>query len=181
MTKNPLPRLILIGLRGTGKSTLAQVLSARLGWPAKDTDAEVQRETGKSIRELFAEEGEESFRLREAETVERLMRHQPLVLATGGGVVLLERNRRLLRQAGWVVWLTGAPTLLAHRLAADPASWSGRPALTKLPLAEELARLGREREPLYRECADLELCTDDQTPEQIADRLLKEMPWTCTT
>src|SRR5438874_12765383 len=97
--------VFLVGPRGSGKSTVAQLLAARLGWDWVDADAELEARCGRSIREVFAEEGEQGFRQHEAEVLAELGRRSNVVIATGGGAVLREDNRERLRRGG-VVWLT---------------------------------------------------------------------------
>src|SRR5437762_782279 len=97
--------IYLIGPRGSGKTTVARLLAERLGWDWVDADAELEARCGRSIREMFASEGEEGFRRHEAEVLRQLSGRASVVIATGGGVVLREDNRELLKR-GKVVWLT---------------------------------------------------------------------------
>ncbi len=129
MTANPLLShrdgrgLVLIGYRGSGKSTVGKIIADRLGRPFVDTDLEIETRSGRSIAAMFAEEGELSFRAWEERTLAELAGEFPeAVLATGGGVVLYERNRRRLRDFGFVAWLQASPEELARRLGTDPRS-----------------------------------------------------------
>src|SRR2546423_1679630 len=107
LTPSPFhPVLFLVGPRGSGKSTLARLLAARLGWDWIDADAELERRSGRCIRDLFTDEGESAFREREAAVLLDLCRLQRHVIATGGGVVMRPDNRARLRATGGVVWLT---------------------------------------------------------------------------
>src|SRR5690348_9819218 len=108
--------LFLIGPRGSGKSTIARLLAHELGWSWLDADEVLEKNCGQSIRSLFATEGEAGFRDREAAVLAELCRLQRHVLATGGGVVLRESNRELLRAGGRVVWLTADIETLWQRL-----------------------------------------------------------------
>lgn len=114
-------RIFLIGLPGSGKSTLGRALAAALGWPFLDLDDVIEAETGASIAALFASEGEIAFRRREAAALRRVAPAAPLVLATGGGTPCFHASMDWLLAHGHVVWLDVAPAVLAARLLA-PAS-----------------------------------------------------------
>jgi shikimate kinase len=163
------PGLSLIGLRGTGKSTVGRLLAGRLGRGFADADVELEARAGRPIRAIFAEDGEPAFRDWEERVITELTARPGLVLATGGGVVLRPANRERLRAYGPVVWLAAAPEVLAARLAADARGVADRPALTAAGTLAELAEVLRAREPLYRGLADLVVATDGRTPEQVAD------------
>ncbi|MEX0712312.1 MAG: shikimate kinase, partial [Pirellulales bacterium] len=106
--------IVLIGYRGSGKSTVARELAGRLGWPWLDADHQIEERAGKSIAAVFAEEGEERFRDLESSLLAELVERDKTVLAAGGGAVLRPANRALLRSAGKVVWLQAdAATILA--------------------------------------------------------------------
>src|SRR5436190_14205402 len=113
----PASRVFLVGPRGSGKTTVAALVAARLGWEHLDADAELERRFGRTVRAIFAEEGEAGFRDKEAAVLVDLCRLEEHVLATGGGVVLRPENRERLKSAGRVVWLTAAPETLAARLS----------------------------------------------------------------
>lgn len=161
--------LSLIGLRGTGKSTVGRILAERLGREFADADTELEARAGRSIRAIFAEDGEPVFRDWEERVVTELTARPGLVLATGGGVVLRRSNRDRLRAYGPVVWLAAPPEILAARLAADARGLADRPALTAAGTLDELAEVLRAREPLYRDLADLLVSTEGKTPEEVAD------------
>ncbi len=115
--------LVLIGYRGSGKSTVGKIIADRLDRPFRDTDLEIETRSGRSIATIFAEEGEPSFRDWEERTLTELAGEFPdAVLATGGGVVLREANRRRIRDFGFVAWLQAPPEELARRLETDPRS-----------------------------------------------------------
>jgi shikimate kinase len=166
-----LERIFLIGYRGTGKTTVAPLVAARLGWKWLDADAVLEERHEKSIAQIFAEEGETSFRDKEAMLLEELCSETPAVIAAGGGVVLRAANRLRLRSAGHVVWLTADPTTIGHRLAQDPTTTLRRPMLTTGG-PNEIDELLRMREPLYRDCADVTVDTVGRLPEQIAGEIL---------
>jgi shikimate kinase len=152
---------------------VARLLAERLGWDWLDADTVLEARSGRSIRQIFAEEGEAGFRAREEVILAELCELRRHVIATGGGVVLRETNRERLRQAGRVVWLTGDPATLWQRLHADPCTPERRPALTVGGQAEIEEVLGR-REPLYQACADCTVSTAGHTPEEVADFILAQ-------
>src|SRR6188768_2626659 len=111
----PVMHLFLIGYRGSGKTTVGRLLADRLGWAFLDADAVLEDRYGRTIREIFAAEGEAGFRDKESAVLADLCTRTDTVIATGGGIVLREVNRRLLNQNGFVTWLTAdPPTLLAR-------------------------------------------------------------------
>ncbi len=163
--------IFLIGYRGTGKSTVARLLADALGWPWLDADTVLEREHGTTIRDLFAVEGETSFRDKETALLTQFATFSNHVIATGGGVVLRESNRTLLRSSGWVVWLTADANTIHRRLQGDFQTAHRRPALTAHPPLEEIAELTRVREPLYRSCAHLIVPTVNRLPAEVADEI----------
>lgn len=136
----------LVGMPGSGKSTVGPELARRLGVPYVELDAEIERAAGKPVREIFAEEGEARFRQLEAAALSDAAQKDPSVVSCGGGVVLEPANRIRLRATGEVVFLSVPLEVLGERV---------RPGADR-PLIHErgdLERLAREREPLYREFA----------------------------
>src|SRR5438105_8161852 len=166
--------LFLIGYRGTGKSTVAGIVAETLGWPWIDADSLLEERHGRSIAEIFASEGEAAFRDREAALLEELCRQEPLVVATGGGVILRDANRTLLRRSGRCLWLTADPPTIAERMAMDPATNARRPRLTSGGIAE-IEELLKIREPLYRQCADWTVDTMGRTPAEVAAIILERV------
>ena len=166
--------VVLIGLRGTGKSTSGRLLAIRLGWAFVDTDEVVQERAGKSIRELFEEGGEALFRQLESEAVRQAARHPNIVIATGGGAVLDPENVADLQRQGFVIHLGGNPKELWRRIQADLASHAQRPPLLAGSLSgpEELERLLLSRSAAYSEARDAEVRVDGRTPEQVVDAML---------
>ena len=167
---SPLP-LFLIGPRGSGKTTVARLLAGRLGWDWLDADDVLERRYGKSIRAIFAEEGEAGFRERESAVLADLCGRRRCVVAAGGGVVLREANRVLLRASGRVVWLTADAETLWRRMQADVTTPDRRPALSVGGQAE-VEEVLRVREPWYRECAHCTVRTEGRAPEAVADEVL---------
>jgi shikimate kinase len=159
--------IALVGPRGSGKTTLARMLAARLGWQSADADRLLEERAGRCVRDIFAAEGEEGFRQRESALLRELCRLRRHVIATGGGVVLRSENRALLRAAAAVVWLTADAETLWRRLETDPASASLRPPLSGGGRAE-VEEVLRAREPLYRDCARWTVSTADRSPADVA-------------
>ena len=161
-------RLVLVGMMGSGKTTVGRQLAARLGWSFLDSDAQVEESTGASVVELFAERGEAAFRAEESRVLaEALATTNPTVVSAAGGVVLAADNRRLLADRGIVVWLRAAPATLAARVG----SGTGRPLLEDDPAAR-LAELDAVRRPLYEEVADVVVDVDDLDASRVTDRIL---------
>ena len=169
--------VILIGYRCTGKSSVGRKLSERLGVPFYDTDDLIEKSAGKSIRQMVAENGWTFFRERERETIGRLAAVRGGVIATGGGAVLDGENRRMLKEAGACVWLSADAATILRRMKADAVSGAQRPPLSDKDLQCEVTQGLGEREPLYRELADLSVDTADRSPAEIVEvicRFLKE-------
>lgn len=168
--------VVLVGLMGSGKTTVGRRLATRLGREFIDADDALVEITDRTIPEIFAQEGENGFRTIEADVLEELLEHhEPRVIAAGGGVVLREENRvRLKAPEVTTVWLTASPAFLASRTSAKPH----RPLLAgDEPPREVFARLDAERSPLYREVADITVdiepfhLDDDKPKSVLAERV----------
>ncbi len=166
--------LFLIGPRGCGKTTIARLLADRLGWDRVDADDVLEARCGMAIREVFAAEGEAGFRDRESAVLAELCGRRRCVVATGGGVVVREANRALMRASGHVVWLTADAETLWRRLQGDERTADRRPALTVGGRAE-VEEVLRVREAWYRECAHRTVRTEGRTPEAVADEILARL------
>jgi shikimate kinase len=162
--------LYLIGYRGSGKSTVARLLGQRLAWPWVDADEVLERQTGKTIREIFAESGEDRFRDLESAVLQSLASRTGHVVALGGGVVLRDTNRRVMAASGRAVWLWASPQTLWTRMQEDPATGQRRPNLAGGGLAE-VEQLLAVRTPLYEACADLVVDAENAQPQQLADQI----------
>jgi shikimate dehydrogenase len=158
--------LWLIGMMGSGKSTVAPLVAGVLDRDWEDSDEAVQVTAGRRITDLFAE-SEAAFRRVEASVIEGLA-GSDTVVACGGGVVTQPGLVEAMRDSGLVVWLGGAPETLAERVR----SGEGRPLLTGEPAAS-LGRLLEEREDLYRAAADVIVATDGRSPRQVADEVVR--------
>lgn len=164
------PLLFLIGARGSGKTAVARALAERLQCAVCDADVLLEQRAGKTIRQIFAEEGEPGFRERESAILREIAGLRDHVIATGGGVILRPENRELLRR-GHVVWLHAAPAVLWQRMQADAATAERRPNLAQGGVAEVEAIL-LARAALYEACADVRIDTDSDSPERIAERII---------
>jgi shikimate kinase len=179
MTHDPSPPstpekgLALVGYRGTGKSTVGRILARRLNRPFVDCDLEVEARAGRSISAIFADCGEPAFRDLEERALAELTEMFPAaIVATGGGAVLRESNRRRIRDFGFVVWLRTDPDELARRLESDHRGLAERPALTPMGTLDEIAQVLAVREPFYRGLADSVIETGGKTPDEVAAAIL---------
>ncbi|MBK9129351.1 MAG: shikimate kinase [Phycisphaerales bacterium] len=162
---------MLIGARGSGKSTVAAALAARLGWTCVDTDALIEARAGTTIRAIFERLGEAEFRRIEAAIVDEVCGGSGQVISVGGGAVLSDRNRAALRRAGPCVWLTASAETLAARIEADPRTAQTRPPLTARAGIEEVRYLLAQRGPLYAELASLTIDTTNRSAVGVADAI----------
>jgi shikimate kinase len=153
---------------GTGKTAVGKQLGRLLGEPFIDSDAEIERHAGVDIPYIFEREGEAGFRQRERDVLAELCHREGIVLATGGGAVLAEQNRALLRETGVVVYLE---TSLAQQLQRV-GKGRGRPLLKGVDLTQRLVELRAQREPLYRQIADITLSTDNRRVARVAELIL---------
>ena len=140
--------LTLIGYRGTGKTTVARLVALEMGWEWVDMDVEIELRAGKSIAAIFADDGEPAFRDLESRVLLDLSQRDRLVIASGGGVVLREENRKALKQSGMVVWLKALPGTILDRVAADLSTSQRRPQLTTSGGLPEVLQLLNQRTPL---------------------------------
>jgi len=163
--------LYLVGMMGAGKSAVGRPLAQALGYRFLDADTALEETAGRSIPDIFAEAGEEGFRVLESAVLNELARWHSLVVATGGGVVTRPENWGHLRQ-GVVIWLDAPETLLLERLQSDPTP---RPLLADPDPAGRLQELLAVRRPLYAQ-ADLHVMQQGETPEVLAGRVLEALP-----
>ncbi|HWP94277.1 MAG TPA: shikimate kinase AroK [Gammaproteobacteria bacterium] len=164
-------RIFLVGPMGAGKTAVGRALAQALGYEFHDTDLEIVRRTGVDVPYIFEIEGEEGFRRRESEAIDALSRQSRIVLATGGGAVLADTNRRHLAERGFVVFLDATP---ATQLARTRRS-RHRPLLAGDDPGQRLRELYARREPLYREIADLVVPTDGKRVTQVVRLILRSL------
>jgi shikimate kinase len=162
--------LVLVGLMGSGKTTVARIAAERLGRQVIDSDAVIEKATGRTVREIFADDGEAAFRSFEtAALLDALANPQPAVIAAAGGVVLRDENRAALKKANArVVWLCATPEVLVERVTSS----GHRPLLDDDP-AGTLQRMYDTRQELYREVADAIVLVDHRSPSDVAEAVLR--------
>ena len=162
--------VVLVGLMGSGKTTVARIVADRLGRRVVDTDALIEKAAGRSVRQIFVEDGEEAFRsLETTALVEALASPVAAVIAAAGGVVLREANRAALKKANAkIVWLCATPALLVGRAM----SGGHRPLLDDDPAAT-LRQMHETRDPLYREVADVIVLVDHRTVGEVVEAVMR--------
>lgn len=161
--------LYLIGFMGVGKSAVSRLLSERLSAVCTDTDAEIVTRAGKEITEIFDEAGEEAFRDLETGVLKDLAGKGGAVVSCGGGLVLREENRRLMKESGRTIWLTASPETIYERVHRS----KNRPLLNGNMNVPYIAKLMAEREERYRKAADMEFSTDGMTAAEVAEGLYR--------
>ena len=167
--------IVLIGARGSGKSTIGRKLADQLWQSFIDVDEQIIARAGKTIREIFEQEGEGHFRQIEAEVIRESCGLSDQVIALGGGSLMREENRLALRGGSHkLIYLRCDSDELARRIKADPHSAATRPNLTSLGGGvEEIELLLAQREPIYRQCMHAELDVTHLTPDEAATRIVK--------
>ena len=164
--------IVLIGYRGTGKSSVGKVLAARLGRELVSTDEEIVRRAGRSVPEIVAQQGWEHFRDLESEVCQYLANRDQLVIDTGGGAILRQKNVEVLKRNGKLFWLTASVESIAARIGSD----TQRPSLTGIKsFTEEIEDVLRERIPKYRAAADKLIPTDNQSIDHVAQAILSQI------
>jgi len=160
--------LFLVGPMGAGKTTIGKLLAKKINWEFCDLDAEIEARCGADIAWIFDVEGEEGFRNRETQILDELSRKEKLVMATGGGSILREENRRILGSRGMVVYLQTPLEKLIARTRKDKK----RPLLQVEDRDLVLKKLLDQRDPLYREVADLIIASDFPNPQMVVDEII---------
>lgn len=164
--------IVLIGFRGTGKSTVGKLLAKRLERDFIDTDDYIESTTGKTIKEIFEKEGEESFRKIEAETVAKLSKLDNKVIAAGGGVVLKDENVKNLRRNGFLILLEATPETIHDRISQDEKTSQQRPSLTNRESLDEIKHLLDKRQPLYEKATNYTINTSYASCEDIIEDII---------
>jgi len=163
------PNIFLIGPMGSGKTAVGRSVARHLGKPFYDSDAEIVRRTGVDISYIFEREGESGFRQREREAIEALAALKGIVLATGGGAILLPESRRLLAERGCVIYLETSVQQQTERVQHG----RHRPLLSNVDPAIRLEELMAVRDPLYRSIADITVRTDGRRVKAVAEDIVR--------
>ncbi len=169
--------IVLVGYRGTGKSTVAKLLGERLGRNVVSTDAEAITKAGQSIPEIVEKFGWDHFRGIETEVCQALGGQDGLVIDTGGGAILKDQNVVALKTNSVTFWLTAEVATIASRIGGD----TQRPSLSGTKtFVEEIEEILKERTPKYQAAADHMIPTDPSSPEQVAEAILSLLPDSCS-
>ena len=159
--------IFFVGLMGAGKTTIGKLLAKKLNKTFYDTDHEIEKKLGVKVAIVFELEGEEGFRKRETQMIDELTSKKNIILATGGGAVLSEENRRLLKERGKVIYLNAKPQHLAKRMAFD----KDRPLLQQGNMLDTLNQLYKDRHPLYLNVASFVVDTGQQKTQTIIHKI----------
>ena len=163
--------LILVGLMGSGKTTMGRALAKHMGKAFVDSDEEIQQRTGVTIPHIFDIEGETGFRQRETAAIRDLVERDDMVLATGGGAVLAEQSRELMQQNGIVIYLKASVQDLWQRTRHD----RNRPLLQTADPHAKLTELFQQRDPLYLQVADIVMQSGKQSAHALMLHLVDEI------
>lgn len=166
--------IYLIGYRCTGKTTVGKALAQRVGWAFVDTDQAIVESVGTSITRMVVIHGWSFFREQERHALETVAAGERQIVATGGGIILDDRNVAIMKTSGRIVWLRAGRKTIEARMLADDSTAANRPSLTGQGLMEEITSVLSARSPLYEKAAELKIETDRETVETICDRIIAE-------
>jgi len=166
-------KVVLIGYRTTGKSTVGRILSTKLKIKFWDADSLVEKNMAMPVKEIVALHGWGFFRLKEKETIKTLTQKESCVIATGGGVVLDQENVNLLKQAGVIIWLNAPLQDILDRLNRDAQSAAIRPQFTSGNIVQETVDMMKQRLPLYENAADYTVDTADKNVKQVVEEIYR--------
>ncbi len=164
--------IVLIGFRGTGKSTVGRLLAKRLERDFVDSDKYIESATGKTIKSIFEEDGEDGYRKIETDTIAELSKSDNKVISAGGGAVLKDENVRNLKDNGFLVLLEATPEIIHNRITQDENTTEQRPSLTDKKPLDEIKHLIEKREPAYKNAADSTLNTSYISCEEIVNEIV---------
>lgn len=166
-------KIILIGYRATGKSTVGKLLADILKVPFYDTDQVIEEKLDLMVRDIIGKRGWDYFRQCETEALHFLKEKKNCIIATGGGIILKKENLDLLKEMGKVIWLNASLHDIVERLKADAKSEKIRPKFTNDSLVQETTSMLKERIPIYRKAADCKVDTAGKTATQVANEIYK--------
>ena len=164
-------KIILIGYRCTGKTSVGKKIAERLGIPFYDTDEIIQSHTNKTIREIVEKEGWDAFRAEERAIIKQFPSLDDGIIAAGGGAIMDAENRKALKQDGLCVWLTADVSTIVARMRNDRATTAQRPSLSDGGVEQETAEILETREPIYHEMADCIVDTAGKGIDTVVDEV----------
>lgn len=164
-------RIVLIGFRGVGKSTIGRLLAQKLGWEYISTDEEIELRENEPIGHIVSKNGWDYFRKLEAEAAERFSAYQHVIVDTGGGIVNNEDIMNGLVNSSMVIWIDADIETISHRLQND----KDRPLLSETDLDEDIKINYQRRAPVYQKYSELRFNTSNETAEEICDKIISEM------
>ncbi|MEZ0344386.1 MAG: shikimate kinase [Caldimicrobium sp.] len=165
-------KILFIGFRGVGKTTLGEELAKRLGLPFLDADTEIEKKEGRSIKEIVEKQGWAYFRKLEKDFLRGLFSMDNLVCALGGGAVLHEEEMEALSRESLIIWVKASLDKIKERILKDEKTLTQRPSLTGLGFEEELEKVYKERELLYKKWAHFEVDTTEDNLELAIFKIL---------
>ena len=167
-------KIVLVGYRAAGKSTVAELVARQLGWPCLEVDRRIEARSGRCIKQFYEEEGDRAYRDLESAVVEEYCARHRCIVSFGAGSLMRPQNEAAARRDSLVVYLQATPQELWRRIDGDPGSVSTRPNLSGGGL-EEVVEMLALREPVYRQCADLVLDATRE-PEKLALAIVEALP-----
>ena len=166
-------KIVLIGFRATGKTSVGKKLAEALNWRFVDLDEEIQKKAGKSIKEIVEEGGWQAFRDLEKKEMQSLINLKEVVIALGGGGVLHKKEMENLKEKSLVVWLYASEEVILQRIKKDAKSLSQRPALSNASLEEEVKNILKERTPLYEKFCHFKINTSNISIQKVTQKILE--------
>ncbi|WP_338750063.1 shikimate kinase [Bacillus sp. FJAT-52991] len=162
--------IFITGFMGAGKTTIGKLLAAQLHVPVIDTDVYIEQQEGTAISEIFRHKGEAYFREAETAVLQKLCTNERKLVTTGGGIIMKEKNRQLMKQHGSVIFLEADLAVIFDRLKDD----TSRPLIQNQEQSR-IQQLYEKRLPLYKEAADFIIHTTNQTAEQVAEEVIQRL------
>ena len=168
--------IVLIGYRCSGKTAVGRILADELGMNYADTDLLIEGDAGESIEAIIKTKSWDHFRNLESDIIERVSERDNQVIATGGGVVIIQENVKALKKNGWVVWLDARPEVLKERMEKEQQSGNIRPSLTGADPLAEIEAVMNARRPMYQEAGDFMVETTRLSEPEAAALIMKNLP-----